>query len=59
MSLKGSPMTPIKLRYKCPECGLIETEDYKPRELRRPIIHLCWFCLLKGEHIQMEVTSER
>lgn len=47
------------IKYKCPECGLEETEEYKPTELKRPRIHLCWFCLMKGQHTEMETPNER
>lgn len=54
MSLKNC----TTVKYECPECGLIEEELYTPKELRRPVIHICWFCLLKDKHIEMRITDE-
>jgi len=48
------------IKYKCPECGLAEpTERERPKCSTYPVIRLCWFCLIKGKHVEMEKTSDR
>ena len=53
MNTKPPPI----IYYKCPKCGLKESET---RHLIRvgkgtfAKVHLCWFCDVKGHHVEME-----